>query len=1082
MRNGKKLTRSIVVLLACTLFALFAVAQSTTDGAIGGTVFDQTQALVPGAKITVVNTGTNFETSVTSDEFGKFRAMRLQPGLYTVTAEAGNFAPSRVSNVVVEVGRVTELELTLAAGAKTEVVEVTGEAPVINTLQQDFSANINQTSINELPINGRRWSNFALLTPGATPDGNYGLISFRGISGLLNNSTVDGGDNNQAFFSEERGRTRISYVISQSAVREFQVNASNFSAEYGRAAGAVVNSVTKSGTNAYHGQAFYYIRDNKWGATNPFTVITERNDDGEYVTSPLKPADRRQQFGGNIGGALVKDKLFFFFNYDQQKRNYPAIAATANPSFFATPTAAELTTVKRVMPGGTAGTTDAEALAAFNEGLDYIAAFTGEVERKGDQTIFFPKLDYRVNDKHTLALSYNRMRWDAPAGVQSQPVVSRGIASFGNDYVKVDSFIARLSSAVTNNISNEFRLQWGRDFEFQKSQAPAAGEPTTGPFGNSPQIAVASSSNGITFGLPNFLERNKYPDERRWQAASSTTWVKGKHVLKFGMDVNRVDDTMDSLYNGGGSYSYSYRDSFIADYLIWANGYSAVNRGYSSFSQAFGPSAWKFRTWDQAYFVQDDWRVLPRLTLNLGVRYEYQMLPSPQVPNELVPATGVFPSDKNNFGPRFGFAWDPWGDGKTSLRGGYGIYYGRITNSAISNAITNTATENSQRSFSWSSTAAGAPIFPNVQPVAPTTVGDIVVFSANAQNPQIHQADLIFEREIAPNTMFSLSYLMSAGHQLPNFIDMNLKEPTSSVTYAFVDGPYEGQTLSVPLFRERLDTRYGRLTNIVTNVNSNYNALVAQVNRRMTSGLQFQVNYTWAKSLDNGQNSTTFTSSNAVLSPYPLSYVLNLGTDNEQYQLLKDGERGVSGFDIRHRFVASVVWSPDYFRNSNKFVRGALRGWTISPIVSITSGRPFTEYVSGNAPSGNGMNQVPSSCTSCLGLMGAGGSQRLPFLQRNSFRYDGTENVDMRISRRIQITEGQRLELLAEAFNLFNHVNVTELANRLYGTGTAKAGNTWGLPVGTPYLSTDATFASPTAAGNTIFRERQVQLAIRYEF
>jgi hypothetical protein len=128
------------------------------------------------------------------------------------------------------------------------------------------------------------------------------------------------------------------------------------------------------------------------------------------------------------------------------------------------------------------------------------------------------------------------------------------------------------------------------------------------------------------------------------------------------------------------------------------------------------------------------------------------------------------------------------------------------------------------------------------------------------------------------------------------------------------------------------------------------------------------------------------------------------------------------------------------------------------------------------------MNQVPSSCMSCLGLMGAGGSQRLPFLQRNSFRYDGTENVDMRISRRIQITEGQRLELLAEAFNLFNHVNVTELANRLYGTGTAKAGNTWGLPVGTPYLSTDATFAAPTAAGNTIFRERQVQLAIRYEF
>src|SRR4030095_10530660 len=301
MSNSVKFALALFLTLALSAIAL---AQSTTTGAIGGVVMNPNKEVVPGAAITTRNVGTNEEATASTDEAGRFRIVNLQPGTYALTVNATGFSPYNQERVVVEVGQVTNLDVPLSIGPVSGTVEVTSEAPVINTAQQDFSSNVNQTSINELPINGRRWSNFALLTPGTVPDGNFGLISFRGVSGLLNNSTVDGGDNNQAFFSEERGRTRLSYSTSQAAVREFQVNTSNYSAEYGRAAGGVVNTVTKSGTNDFHGQVFYYQRNNKWGARNPLafqSVIVN----GVPDRIGIKPKDVRHQFGGNIGGPIV---------------------------------------------------------------------------------------------------------------------------------------------------------------------------------------------------------------------------------------------------------------------------------------------------------------------------------------------------------------------------------------------------------------------------------------------------------------------------------------------------------------------------------------------------------------------------------------------------------------------------------------------------------------------------------------------------------------------------------------------------------------------------------------------------------
>jgi hypothetical protein len=1071
-------------------FSSSAIAQSSISGAISGSAWDAHHVAVSDAQITLQNADSGERFVARTGARGVFQLMDLKPGAYLLTATSSGFADYQILHLSVEVGRVTEVEVPFAVAGKPELVEVRDEAPAVNTTTPDFATNVNLEAIDNLPINGRRWSNFALLTPSATLDGNFGLISFRGISGLLNNSTLDGADNNQAFFGEERGRTRISYVISQASVREFQVNTSNYSAEYGRAAGAVVNSVTRSGGNHLHGQLFYFMRDNSMGATNPFTVVPVQDASGNWITEKVKPLDRRQQFGGSVGGPIVKNKLFYFATVDAQRRDYPGIAAAHPDSLFAKPcvtkthygklnladqplvqvcSSDELNTLlKKVMP---AGSTDAAAITAFQAGTSYLANLLGPVRRTADHQIVFSKIDYHLTPHHSLALSFNRMRWNSPGGVQSDPVVRRGIASFGFDGVKVDVLTARLSSAFGNHLTSELRYSWGRDFEYQSPQTPAPGEPV-GPSGFAPSVAVLADSSGFTFGTPDTLPRRALPDEYRNQLAQSLNWMHGRHILKFGYDANRVHDEMNNLYAADGSYNYTYRDYFMADLYQWQHNTGTNFRGYSSYTQGFGDPAYAFNTFDSAVYIQDDWRALRRLTLSFGVRYEYEALPLPQTPNSTLAATNYFPSDANNFGPRFGFAWDLTGDGKTALRGGYGIYYGRISNSTISSALTNTGTQSAQRGYSYcyavtSYCSLVGPVFPAVFSTDPYNAaqgGNVAVFAPNMQNPQIHQADLILERQLSRNTVISASYLLSLGRELPNFIDTNL-DPNSrtNVTYTFAPdyydgtpGPYNGHTLTVPVYTARLNPNFQSITQIRSNVNSSYNALVLQFNRTMTSGLSFRLNYTYSHALDFDQNSTTFTTYNSTLSPIPFTYLF----DGVSHYVPRP-DYGTSDYDVRHRMTASAVWSPRVFRESHGVMHAALDHWTVAPIVHIATGKPFSDDVSGDAPI--------TTCAGCLGFMGTGGQTRLPFLGRNTFRYGNLYNVDLRLSRRIHFAEQKNLEFLAEVFNLFNHQIITDRSNSYYS-------------VYNDTLEYYSGFSQPTAAANTIYREREIQLGARMHF
>ena len=1078
---SKIIKLSLLCLLLLGLSSI-AAAQSTTTGAIGGVVSNPNKEVVPGASVSVKNVDTNKEDAATTDDSGRFKVANLQPGRYAVTVNSAGFSQVTQENVVVEVGRETNLEVALSVGPVTGTVDVSAEAPVINTTQQDFSSNINQTSINELPINGRRWSNFALLTPGAVPDGNFGLISFRGISGLLNNSTIDGGDNNQAFFAEERGRTRISYSISQAAIREFQVNTSSYSAEYGRSAGGVVNAITKSGTNEFHGGVFYYQRNNKWGARNPLATRTELIN-GVFTPVGFKPKDVRHQFGGTIGGPIVKDKVFFFFSYDQQKRNFPGL------SIFSSNTFLNLSTTNRNLL-----TARGLSNTQIDNALSFLQSLSGPLERTGDQKLFLPKVDWNINDRNTLTVSYNRLRWESPAGVQTQATNTRARDNFGDDFVEIDALNVKLASTLTPTLLNEFRFQWGRDNETQFSQAPLPGEPTNAPGGRSPQTFI---QNGFSFGMPEFLERAAFPDERRWQFADTVTMTTGNHTFKFGGDINFVKDIINNLRFLGGEFSYTGANSlpdFIMDYTNFqTNGAiralqtsTSALPGYcpfvvvtgatptavaqrrragqcyaGNFTQGFGVLGLTMKTTDFNYFIQDDWRVTPRFTLNLGLRYEYQLNPDPINVNPALPQTGNKIDDRNNFGPRIGFAVDLTGDGKTSLRGGWGLYYGRAINSTIYNALVNTGVgiDRGQRQFSASATnlppgctiadtCAFLPIYPNLLSASNPPAGAVQYFDEDFQLPQIHQWDMIFEREIARNTVVSASYLGSFGNSLPNFVDTNLPAPRRLVTLNINGGPFGGQNYVTPIFvGPRPNTAFAQITEIRSNVYSKYHALVLQANRRLTDGLQFQTNYTLSRASDNGQASVTFTSNNLPFNAFD-----------------QPGEDGLSNFDRRQKFVTSLVYSPNPF--SDGAAKHIFNGWTIAPILNAFSGARFTGNISGNiAPASFGL----SGSTPGGGANGSGGANRFALVPRNFFKQPNIWYVDTRLSRRFAITEGTNLEFLVEGFNVFNRTQVTLVQSTIYNL----SGST---------LNFNNPFATTTGADSTLFRERQVQFAVRFEF
>jgi hypothetical protein len=1110
-RFWSSLPRLVAVALLVMSCGALLYAQSTTDGAIGGTVFDSTGAVVPNAKVTVHNNETNAEQSVTSDASGYYRVTNLRSGNYTVTVAGGGLAPYKAQDVVVSVGSVTDFSPRLGVAGASETVDVTAETPQINLTSAEVSTTLNQVAISNLPINGGRWSNFSLLTPGVVSDSNaFGLLSFRGISTLLNNNTVDGADNNQAFFSEERGRTRAGYSTPKFAIEEFQVNTSNYSAEYGRSAGGVVNTVTKSGTNQIHGEGYFFDRDNSIGAANPFTQVAVQTSPGVFTPTNFKPTDWRKIAGFGVGGPIIKDKLFLFVAYDWYRHNFPGTAVTSNPNaFFAAPsctfngttpvpfngsalcTAASQvgSLAARILPGG--NTLANDALIAGPSGttgiwgadLGGLNSMLGLVARTGDQNILLPKLDWQINQKNHASFSFNRMRWSSPAGIQTAATVTRGIASFGNDFVADTWGVAKLNTFFTPSLGNEVRFQYGRDFEYEFSQQPSQYElanlvnaPTFhNPLGLPPTVSI---TNGFTFGVPNFLQRSKFPDEYRSQIADTVTWNHGKHNIKVGLDFSHVNDNGQNLFNGFGSYSYSNLLNYFSD--LNAPNTCAGKPCYTSFSQGLGLPGVEFTTNYYSFFVADDWKILPNLSLSLGLRYEYQQMPDPiaSLVNPLEPRTGHMPSDTNNWGPRVGFAWDVFGHSKTVVRAGYGIYYGPTITSTIFNALTVTGATGSQVSLSFTPTAPGAPVFPQVLSSLTGVGRNIDFFDPSFQNPQIHQLDFSVEQNIGWNTSINVQYLGSLGRELPTFLDTNVAtNNVSSITYQVTNGgPLGSGTFTSPLFRPfsatqaRPNANFGSMSDIISGVNSSYNALAVEVKHRMSHNIQFGANYTWAHAIDYGQNQTTFSSANSFLLPNTIS-----------------PEKGNSQYDVPNRFVLNAIINSPWKKDG--WLGVLTNGWEFAPIYQVQNGLPYTLLVSGNAP----LTGTLPPGASLGSINNSGGTNRIGTLGNNSFRMPMTWLTDMRIAKNFSIRERYKIELLTDIFNVANKQNVMSVNNTGYFISTSPvntASGTVACSAAAPCLNFNVNnafsplFGSTTGVNNSnfLYTPRQIQLGVRVHF
>jgi hypothetical protein len=978
-------------------------------GQIEGTVTDPSDALIPNAKVTITNTATGVAREFTTDSGGRYRAVSVEPGPYSVKVEASGFAPLERRGIDVIVGQTATVDITLRVGGTGETVVVEDAAPLVPTESTEVSNTVPKEVVENVPSIGRRFDNFVLLAPGVSTDGSFGLISYRGVSGLYNNNTVDGADNNQAFFSEARGRTRAVYTYSQSAVKEFQVSLSNFTAESGNAVGGLVNAVTKSGTNSIHGEAFYFIRDSAVGASDKFAAPTAL-----LITGDRKLPERRQQYGFSIGGPIKKDKLFWFLNYDEQHRTFPYVVSTSSPTF-AVQVDTDCTTA---FPGVTQFNINQRATCQFLQSQLTV------VDRKGLNNVALGKLDWVVNQNHNLSVSYNYHQWRGRNNIRTPLINFNAGSDNGIDRVRTDSWLGRWNYVISPRLLNEFKFQLARDNESQDPNAPG---PST------------TISGAFSIGMPDFLPRPKYPYEDRYQWTDNLSWIRGRHTFKFGANINYVRETQINLFQGGGVYSYTSFNNLAGDCPAEAVALGCVpdgTRSYSSYTQAFDErvlagtlpleqsgSAF-FTTNDWSFYAQDIFKLRSNVTLNLGVRYEYQQLPPPIQGNPLLPLSQSFPQDKNNFGPRVGVSWDVAGNQKTVLHAGYGIVYGRTSNSAIAQALLNNGVI--VRTLRFTTGTVGAPLYPNCFSPAPNTtcatdvstltlagqIPDVSQFSADFARPMVHQAELTLEHEIFSDTVLRLTYAHSGGRRLPLYRDVNLPAPSAEV-FLFLNNDLvaNGETLAssglygpFPFYTgARPDpVNFRRIIQAESVVNSSYDALIVQLRRRMKRGLLFDAHFTWAKAIDNGQNSLTFFGrSNTVFDP------LNPSLD-----------RSVSDFDIRRRFVSTFLWRPDdSFPIGNSTARAIFGRWQLSGTVTAQDGKPTNGTLNGFLSSGTGAVDTGSA-------NGTGGNFRVPFLARNFGQALGFAVFDFRISKSIPVTEGTRLEFIAESFNLLNRVNV----------------------------------------------------------
>ena len=976
--------KSLSIFLLCVALALVSVmasAQSVSGyGALTGVVTDGSGASVPQASVTITNQRLGIRRSIMSTESGVFNVPSLPPASgYEVEVAKQGFSSYRVQGVEIQVGQVVNIPASLRLADVAETVEVTADQIAVDITTTGVSNVVGSNQILNLPINGRRVDSFVLLSPAVANEGNFGLLTFRGIPGG-NTFLTDGNDTTNQLWNENSGRTRIASNISQDAVQEFQVLSNNYSAEFGRAIGGVVNTVTRSGSNELHGTAFWFYRDQNFNARDRYASIN--------------PDEKRNQFGGTIGGPIKKDKVFFFANTEITRRNFPLVSGMTTSPLFNSSGAFV----------GTCGATQAQCDAA----IQFVNRFDRVIEREANNNLGFAKLDFRPDDNNTISASFNILNWESPTGIQTGATLLNGAGIGNNGASTVRTRFGRLAwtAIVSPTVVNELRFGYFKDrlHDYPVSEfVPSTGLIT---------LSVQGVSN---LGQPNFLPR-VYPTEDRYQIADVLSWTVDKHLLKIGFDWSHVRDVQDQVFNGNGTYSYPNFTAFAQDF----SGNTTGEKRWQQFSQGFGPSLVSTSIRDYIFFVQDQYRATRNLTLNMGLRYDYAQFDQPAISNPDYAQTSRIPQPGRNFAPRFGFSYAP-GDAKTVIRGGYGLFWARVPGGLVN------WLHRDNSNFQYSLLLQGnnpadqaiGPVFPAPLPTTdrrPPVGSTSITFAADDfRTPYTQQADFGIERQLFRDTTLTASYIWSRGIAFTTIRDANMGSEGPPVTFQIRDAADNTVgSYTTPTYRlvNRVDTRYQRVGVLESRGSTWYNALAVQARSRRIRGNDLSLAYTWSHALDENLGAT---GDNLFFGSTP--------------RTLFDGafgnEKGTSSNDQRHRLVINNVSEVKFGLTGNYFTRVIVDNWLLSGIYTFAT-QPYntpTIFVSGAPFAGAAFNNT---------LSGLGGSTRVPFEPRSSLRVDNINRLDARVTKVLPFTERMQVQLSFEAFNVTNSQYDTNVLSQAY--------------------------------------------------
>jgi hypothetical protein len=967
---------SLAILPAASASAGARAQTRATTADLAGTVFDQSSAVLPGATVTAQNSETNLSRSATTDQAGHFSIPALPPGTYSVRAELQGFTPRRLDAVVLALGSQVDLRFTLNVAGGQELVLVAAEAPVVDVQKTAVSNVITQSQIEALPINGRSFIAFSVLAPGVTTDrtpqqgasGTSGL-TFAGQRARSNNITVDGLDNNDASVGSVRA------TFSQEAVREFQVLTNSYSAEFGKASGGVVNIVTKSGTNTLGGNVFFFLRDEALNAKDRFEKFDSA---GNTIDRPKAPYGQKQ-FGGTLGGPLKRDRTFYFFSFERldiQAHNFVTIDDRNVVTFAGQPLG-----------------TPAQILRSAGFPVQ-----TGNVPYRIESSQFLAKIDHQLNPPNALSARFN---WADDLNENIEPfggLVARSRAAVldSKDLMAAASLMSIRSARTVN----ETRFQIASRDQTVRSLDPACGGVCVGENEGGPTLEVLGFAS---VGRQRFTPQPR--ENVRIQVLDTLSYYTGPHQLKGGIDFNYIDQGVQSLpLHFGGRYIFAALPAVVAQQLglppVAISPIQALALGLPGrYVQGYGNSAVPYTYKDLSLFAQDDWRVTPRLTAKIGLRYQTQFWPDISYRVSGYPETYTFPGDWNNIAPRLGVAWDPMGDRRMSIHAAYGIYYDNLITgiAGITKGINGRA-ENVRTlvtSIPTSIAAWRAPGHRLPEAAAGNYPSLVISVDPGLETPYAHHVAAGVSRELPRQTSLSADFVLVRGLQQPGTVDYNPIVPALGANRRPEDvNRVPGTSASVLQY-----TSFGETW---------YRGLTISAARRLSDRYEFLASYTVSKTED---NSTDFQSefiaqdSGRGRNPQDLKG-LPIGFD-------PDDERGPSVQDQRHRFVLSGSYL-------------APRDVQLSAILTLASGRPYN-ILGGADLNGDGDGGATDRARQTLADIATS-------VQRNAGTLPSQATVDLRVARRFVTGRGVGIDGIFEVFNLFNRANYTAV-NNIFGTG-----------------------------------------------